>query len=267
MSPEDLRSSGPELDPLAVSARAVIDGARERVREASIGLPDEGYFPPGSALRMVQRSRRVGLLYGQVGLAIGGTDPLNYIGNSEHSRNKDIPFQRLAETAQLFETIFFDSREAADSVVDQVFLMHTRVKGTTSEAVGPHPKGTAYAAFDTDRALWTIGCMADPAIRLYEKLERPLAGEEREAFWQDYRLFGELFGVPRDKTPPTYPEFQAYMQERLSSNELYLTPSAKYLGEQVCFHTPIPRFPKCCLLKYELCMGCRSTQCRRGPLH
>lgn len=251
MGPESARAPGQlaapqpgELDQQALSARQVIDNARDRVREAAGDGPDEGYFPEGSVLRLVQGSRRVGLLYGQLGLAIGGTDPLNYIGTSEHTKSKELPFKRLARTAEMFETVFFGSREAADAVVDRVFRLHTRVKGETSEAAGPYPKATPYAAFDPDRSLWTMACMAYPAVSLYEKLERPLSGDEREDFWQDYLLVGELFGLSRDDAPPTYPAFQRYMKDRFNSGELHLTDAAKYMGKQVAFNTPIPRFPK-----------------------
>jgi uncharacterized protein (DUF2236 family) len=233
-----------ELDQQALTARQVIDNARIRVREAAGDDSEESYFPEGSVLRLVQGSRVVGLLYGQLGLTIGGTDPLNYIGTSEHTRDKELPFRRLAETAEMFETVFFGSREEADDVVDRVFLMHTHVKGETSKAAGPYPKASPYAAFDPDRSLWTMACMAYPAVSLYETLERPLSEDEREDFWQDYLLVGELFGLSPDNAPRTYTDFQQYMKDRLSGGELHLTEAAKSMGEEICFNTPIPRFPK-----------------------
>jgi uncharacterized protein (DUF2236 family) len=232
-----------EPDQLALEAGEVINRARSRVREAAIGGPDEGYFPEGSTLRMVQASRVVGLLYGQLGLAMGGTDPLNYVGNSEHTRHKELPFGRFAETAEAFETIFFGTRDQADTVVDRVFLMHKRVRGETAQGVDTHPKGTPYAAFDPKRMLWTMACMAYPAVTLYETLEHPLSDNEREDFWQDYVLFGELFGLSPGDAPQTYPQFQQYMSDRFSSGELFLTDAAKDMGKEVCFNTPIPRFP------------------------
>jgi len=249
MRPEGCPVSAPhaapriaELDQQALTAREIIDGARNREREAAIGSPDEGYFPPGSVLRQVHSNRKVGLLYGQLALTIGGTDTLNYVGTSEHTRNKQLPFRRLAETAEMFETIFLGSREEADAVVDRVFLMHTRVKGDTSEAAGPYPKNTPYSAFDSDRMLGTMTPMAYSALALYEELEQPLSDEDRESFWQDYRLFGELFGLSRDNTPETYPEFQHYMKDRFTGGELHLTDAAKYMGEVVSFYMPIPHF-------------------------
>ena len=227
-----------ELDEQAMAARGVIYAAQSRFEG-----PDVGYFPEGSALRLVQSSRLVGLLYGQLGLAIGGTDPLNYIGTSEHTRDRELPFRRLSETAQAFETIFFGSREKADQVINRVTRMHNGVKGEMAEAAGPNPKGTPYSAYDPDRQLWTLACMAYPAVSLYEELEEPLSDLGREAFWQDYLLVGELFGLPRDKAPQTYQGFRDYMQGRFKSGELHLTNAAKYMGKEICFNVPIPHCP------------------------
>jgi uncharacterized protein (DUF2236 family) len=232
-----------EPDQLALEAREVINRARSIERAAAIDGPDEGYFPKGSTLRKVQASRAVGLLYGQLGLTIGGTDPLNYVGTSEHTRNRELPFSRLAETAEAFETIFFGTRAEADAVAERVFLMHKPVKGEITQDVGTHPKGTAYAAFDPKRMLWTMACMAYPAVTLYETLEHPLSGNEREDFWQDYVLFGKLFGLSPYDAPQTYPQFQQYMKDRFSSGELHLTEAAKEMGKEIAFNTPIPRFP------------------------
>lgn len=238
------------LDPQALEARTIMSAARDRVNDMWGNDPDVGYFPAstvfrkGSVLRGVQERRSVGLNYGQIALATGALDTLNFVGTSEHTKKKEVPFQRLAGTARIFETIFFGSREEADAEVNRVFLMHTRVRGETTEAVGHHPLGTPYSAFDPERSLWTMACLADAAISLHETLVHPLSTDDREAFWQDYLLFGELFGLARDKAPPTYPEFQQYIKNRLTSGELHLTRAAQYMGEQACFHTPIPHFPK-----------------------
>jgi uncharacterized protein (DUF2236 family) len=52
---------------------------------------------------------------------------------------------------------------------------------------------------------------------MYETMVRPLSPPEREALWQDYVKFGELFGMPRDAAPPTYRDFDAWFEGRLRS--------------------------------------------------
>jgi uncharacterized protein (DUF2236 family) len=204
-------------------------------------MRDDGYFPRGrSVLRRVQEERLVGLFFGQRALCIGALAPLNYVGTSEHSAAKLTPFKRLAHTGKAFESVFFGSRAEADRALEMVAKMHSRVHGTLPEAAGPFPAGSPYSAFDPDEMLWTFAVMADSAQVFYELFVRRLSDPEREALWQDYLRFGELFGTPRDACPPTYPEFRRWWEERLASDQMFLTDEARYMGYATAFEIPLP---------------------------
>src|SRR5215204_5210990 len=162
------------------------------------------YFPPGRSMaRRVHGERSVGLLYGQRALLIGALEPLTYTGTMLSTAAADRPFQRLARTAKIQETILLGTREEADKALAVVNRLHERVKGTLPEAAGTHPAGSA----DSGRAM-------------YEAMVRPLADAEREDLWQDYVRFGELFGLPRSDVPSSYREFSAWWEERMSSPDL-----------------------------------------------
>jgi uncharacterized protein (DUF2236 family) len=83
--------------------------------------------------------------------------------------------------------------------------------------------------------------IADSGRAMYETMVRPLSAGEREALWQDYRRFGELFGMPGDAAPATYPEFAAWFAERLASPDLHATPHALAFAPVVAFEHPVPR--------------------------
>jgi uncharacterized protein (DUF2236 family) len=89
--------------------------------------------------------------------------------------------------------------------------------------------------------LWTVAVMADSAQCFYELFIRRLSDSEREAFWQDYVRFAELFGMPRDAAPPSYPEFRSYWRTKLASEEMFLTDEARYVGYATAFEIPLPR--------------------------
>jgi uncharacterized protein (DUF2236 family) len=203
---------------------------------------DNGYFPRGtSLLRRVHDEHLVGLLYGQRALCIGALMPLNYVGTSEHSYAKLTPFRRLVHTGNAFEKIYFGSRAEADRVLAYVHKLHDRVNGTMPEDAGPVSKGTPYSAFDPELMLWTVAVIADSAQYFYERLVKPLSGGEREALWQDYIRFAELFGMPREAAPASYPEFRAYWRSKLAGDELFLTEEARYIGYATAFEIPLPR--------------------------
>lgn len=185
--------------------------------------------------------RAVGLLYGQRALLIGALEPLTYTGTMLSTRAADRPFERLARTAKIQETILLGTREEADRALETVRRLHERVKGTLSEAAGTHPAGTSYSAFDPQLMLWTLAVIADSGRAMYETMVRPLSAEEREGLWQDYVRFGELFGLPRGEVPGSYREFSAWWEERMASPELQATEHGLEMAPLVSFRQPVPR--------------------------
>jgi uncharacterized protein (DUF2236 family) len=188
----------------------------------------------------VHEERVVGLFYGQRALCVGALAPLNYVGTSEHSAGKLSPIKRLARTGNAFETIYFGSRAEADRVLAHVHKLHTRVQGALSEDAGVIPAGTPYSAYDPALMLWTLAVIAESARYFFELFVRRLRPSEREALWQDYIRFGELFGMPRSAAPASYRAFRAYWHERMASDELFLTEEARYVGYATAFEIPMP---------------------------
>lgn len=203
---------------------------------------DDGYFPPDrSILRRVHSERAVGLFYGQRALMIGALQPLNFIGTVEHTAGRLRPFQRLVHTGKAFEAIILGSRAEADRVLASVHRMHERVRGTIPEDAGPYDAGTPYSAFDPELMLWTMAVIADSGPYFYELFVRRLEEREHEELWQEYVRFGELFGMPREVAPRSYPEFRAWWELKLSSDEMHLTPEARYVGYATALEIPMPR--------------------------
>jgi uncharacterized protein (DUF2236 family) len=200
------------------------------------------YFPPGRSMaRRVHGDRAVGLLYGQRALLIGALEPLTYTGTMLSTKSNDMPFTRLARTAKIQETVFLGTREEADGALAAVHRLHERIKGELHEPAGAHPAGTAYSAFDPELMLWTLAVIADSGREMYETMVRPLHEGEREALWQDYVRFGELFGLPRSEVPATHREFAAWFNARLASPDLQATPHALEMAPLVAFRQPVPK--------------------------
>jgi uncharacterized protein (DUF2236 family) len=190
--------------------------------------------------RRVHGDRAVGLLYGQRALLIGALEPLTYTGTMLSTNSGDHPFTRLARTAKVQETVFLGSREEADKALAAVHRLHERIQGTLPEAAGPHPAGAAYSAFDPELMLWTLAVIADSGRAMYEAMVRPLRDAEREALWQDYVRFGELFKLPASEVPASYPEFRSWFDGRIASPDLHATRHALEMAPLVAFEQPVP---------------------------
>jgi uncharacterized protein (DUF2236 family) len=190
--------------------------------------------------RRVHGERSVGLLYGQRALLVGALEPLTYTGTMLSTRSGDRPFERLARTAKIQETVFLGSREEADEALAKVRRVHEGIKGSLPEAAGAHPAGTPYSALDPELMLWTLAVIADSGRAMYETLVRPLSEAEREDLWQDYVRFGELFDLPRSEVPGSYREFKVWWDGRLAAPDLQATEHGLEMAPLVAFRQPVP---------------------------
>ncbi len=204
-------------------------------------MSDSYYFPPGKSMaRRVHGERSVGLLYGQRALLIGALEPLTYTGTMLSTKAADRPFQRLARTAKIQETVFLGTRAEADAALAKVNRLHERINGELPEAAGDHPAGATYSAFDPELMLWTLAVIADSGREMYETMARPLSEGERDDLWQDYVRFGELFGLPRSEVPGSHHEFRAWFDAKLAAPGLHATPHALEMAPLVALRQPVP---------------------------
>jgi uncharacterized protein (DUF2236 family) len=199
-------------------------------------MTEDGYFPEGSILRRVHSERAVGLFYGQRALMIGALNPLTFVGTLENTNARMKPFQRLSHTAEVFETIFFDSKAEADKMLAFVHRLHEEVKGEMPEDAGVVRKGTPYSAFDPELMLWTMAVIADSGPFFYELFVGRLSEDEHEQLWQEYVRFGELFGMPRDVAPRSHRDFRAWFDAKLASDEMHLTEPIERIVRGGCPH-------------------------------
>jgi uncharacterized protein (DUF2236 family) len=197
--------------------------------ERSASMP--GYFADDSMAVQVMSNRAVGLTYGQRALVIGAVHPRLYVGTVEHTQHRDTPYNRLMLTARLFEAVFLGSKEEADRALEFTRRKHETVTGVLPAAAGPHyPAGTPYSANDPHLMYMTMAFAFDSAQYMQNLLVRTLSADENERLWQDFVRWAELFGMPRDAAPASYPEFRADFDGYLASELPYLTDEARLVG-------------------------------------
>lgn len=186
------------------------------------------------------RERAVNLLYGQRALMIGALQPIGFIGTTQRSTAHANPWRRLVHTAQMFDAVFFGTREEADKALAFTQRLHQRVKGTIDAQVGPYGPDTKYSALDPDLMLWVTAPTFDSARVLYETFVRQLTTEEREQLYAEYVTWGELFGMPREAMPATYAEFREWWPDMLAGDGIFLTDEARTVGLNIGLRMPAP---------------------------
>jgi uncharacterized protein (DUF2236 family) len=201
--------------------------------------PQTSYFTDASMVRRVHREYAVRLA-GPRTLLMQATHPVAFAGFFAHTGALDEPYERLARTARTMDAIAFGPRAEADRLTRRVRAMHRRVRGELAEPAGRFPAGTPYAADDPELLLWILAAIVDSSLLVYDKYVARLSQAERDAYWQDYRVIGSLFGLGEDEMPATIEDFDAYMEAMLASGDLHITPAARELALQIVMRPPVP---------------------------
>ena len=199
----------------------------------------DSYFDDTSMLRRVHREVAVALS-GPRALLMQAAHPVAFEGFFAHTGALDEPYERLRRTAEVMNTIGFGTRVDADRATRRVRSMHGKVRGELDRPAGRFPAGTPFAADDPTLLLWVLASLVDSALVFYDRYVQSLSQAEREAYWQDYRVVGGLFGLKDDEMPADIVAFDAYMEDMLTGDDLWVTPAARQLALQIVMRPPVP---------------------------
>jgi uncharacterized protein (DUF2236 family) len=184
------------------------------------------YFAPGTVFWKVN-SEAVVSLAGARALMLELAHPLVAAGVANHSDFRGDPFGRLFRTMQTMATIMFTEADSAAQAIRHFNGCHTKVKGKLTETVGPYSAGAHYHAADPLLKLWVLATLYDSCLLVYDQFVKPLSAEDRENYYRDGLVLGELLGIPRDMMPSTYVGFAAYVETMIHSDTLAVGETAR----------------------------------------
>jgi len=221
------------------------------------------YFDDTSMLRRVNRELAVAFS-GPRALLMQAAHPVAFEGFFAHTGAMSEPYERLRRTAQVLDTITFGSRADADRSTRRVRAVHRKVRGALVKPAGRFPAGTEFAADDPELLLWVLATLVDSALVVYERYVSSLSDAERDAYWQDYRVIGSLFGLQDSQMPVDIRDFDGYMHDMLGGDDLFVTSTARELAIEIVLRPPIPlaRRPVLELVNF-ITIGLLPTQLRR----
>ena len=185
-----------------------------------MGSMRPGLYADDSITRRVNREN-VLLLGGGRALLMQLAHPKVAAGVDEHSDFRTHPMRRLRRTIRMTMAIVFGDRETALAAARAVNQTHGRVRGHD------------YRALDPDLLLWVHATLVDSALVTYDTFVRALSAGERNDFFQESKVLGELLGIPLDRFPGTYDDFVDYVDGMVSGGALQVGPLALDLGRQV----------------------------------
>lgn len=198
----------------------------------------DSLFDDDSMLRRVHREYAVALS-GPRALLMQAAHPLAFEGLLAHSSGFEEPYKRLARTAEVMDTIAFGARADAERATTHVRAMHGRIRGELTKPAGRFRAGTPFAADDPQLLMWVLAGIVDSALVFYRRYVGTLDDAQRDAYWQDYRVVGGLFGLKPDEMPADIGGFDDYMREMLDGGDLHVTSAARELALKIVMHPPV----------------------------
>jgi uncharacterized protein (DUF2236 family) len=186
--------------------------------------PVAGFFSPGTVFWRTSREPAL-LLAGMRALLLQIAHPKIAQGVADHSRYREDPLGRGIRTFTAVYSLVFGSRDEAIESAMRVRTVHDHVHGRVTD---PLPPGMDqwYDANDPDLLLWVAATLLDSAIVAYELFIEPMSAAEKEQCYQQAKLFGQLFGIPEQRYPGSWREFQTWWSQMLHSDTLTVTDTA-----------------------------------------
>ena len=208
---------------------------RIQMLRSRVKNPAAGYFGPSSMFWRVSQESIL-LAMGMRPLLLQIAHPHVAQGVADHSKYREEPLSRGYRTFDAVYKITFGNVDQASDVARKVYKIHGYVRGTLDEPVAGYSPG--YVGNEPNSLLWVHATLVDGALKAYESMVRPLTQGEREAFYEDSKVFGYLFGVTEEVMPQTLQEFEVWFGRMLSSEALHVTAAGRDVGRSLMFGAP-----------------------------
>ncbi len=197
-----------------------------------------GVYAEDSITRRINREN-IFLLGGGRALLMQLAHPLVAAGVDAHTDFRTHPIRRLRRTVRMTMAIVFGERETALAAARAVNQAHA------------HVRGPGYRALDPDLLLWVHATLVDSALITYETFVKQLTSSERDDFYAESKVLGELLGIPPDRFPATLSDFDAYVSRMIFEGPVRVTDRARDLARLV-LRPPIRLLPGPVMIPFEV---------------
>jgi len=173
--------------------------------------PRGGVFGPESMIWRINREA-IAFLGGGRAALLQLAHPYVAHAVEQHSHTKTDLLGRFVRTFDNVFSLVFGDLDTALGSAKRVHAYHGTVTGTIDENVGPFTQGHAYAANTIPALLWVQATLIHTSVQVFELVMRPLSLWEKDAYYEDSKKFGLLFGIPEESAPPDWTSFARYVE-------------------------------------------------------
>lgn len=198
-------------------------------------------FDPDGMFWRVNREM-VLLLGGGAALLSQIAHPLVAAGVHEHSGFREQPLRRLYGTITAMQRMIYGPEPVALATAERIRRIHRRINGRLTVDTAAFPQGTHYDACDPALLLWVHSTLVATAVTTYEAFLPALTTAERQRYYRESKLIGELVGLQPHQLPSGWADFEDYYRSMLASDVLEVTPITRELAGDI-LHPPVSWVP------------------------
>jgi uncharacterized protein (DUF2236 family) len=186
-------------------------------------------FPPGSAIRQINRESVLLLTGGRV-LLMQIAHPMVAEAVYHHSYVFQNPLKRLYRTLDLTLTMVFGTQPEAQQAVQTIEAAHRPATGHLAQSAGKHAAGATYNPRNPRQALWVFATLVEGAISGYERLVAPLDDTIKAEFYIQSTQVAQQMGVRPSYLPGDYAGLLTYMREAIADDEIHVSEKAREIA-------------------------------------
>ena len=181
--------------------------------------PRAGLFGPGSTVWEVNRETALFLGAGRA-LLMQLAHPAVAQAIVDHSPVRHAPVARFHRTFRPVYAMVFGSRAQAYGCARAVHRTHAAIGGTLPATDAHRAAGTAYRANDPEASRWVYATLAQSALVTRELVLPPLGDAAVDAYCDESRRFGALFGLGAEALPADRSGLDALVDAALDDGTL-----------------------------------------------
>lgn len=175
---------------------------------------DPGLIGPGSVSWEIHSDIASVAAAGTAAVVMELLHPSVMAGVGQQSSYREQPYRRAQTTFGWVITTTFGNTHAATEMIERVKRMHSRVNGVRAD-------GVPYRALDPELIAWVHTCIPWGVMTAYEKFNRPLTVEQKDAYLGEQSVVAYMSGA--EEVPTTVAQledFFDYMRPRLEFGPL-----------------------------------------------
>ena len=187
---------------------------------------------PGSLTWRALGDRRYFLVLPQA-FVMQVAHPVIDAGVGEHSSYRSDPWGRAERSVRLLWPVIYARPDEAIRKGHELREMHRQIKGRMAS-------GERYHALDPEAYGWVHGTGFYTSLKMYEVFDRPLAADQRQALFREWRQIGSMLGIRDQDLPRSEADYWDYFNDMIEHRLQWGPVLADLLSEDFYYQQPKP---------------------------